>query len=128
MFVFLWLEEMSTQDNYSALVSLLLPEGTLEYFDIVNTVNDKSGLSIYLEEKNLPPSGYKAEELESKGFLPEVRVQDFPIRSRKAYLCIKRRRWEVKASGEIISRDWKSVQTGTRMTKEFASFLKGVFG
>ena len=119
---------MSTQDNYSALVSLLLPEGILEYFDIVNTVNDKSGLSIYLEEKNLPPQGCKAENLESKGFLPEVRVQDFPIRSRKAYLCIKRRRWEVKASGAVISRDWNTVQTGTRMTKEFASFLKGVFG
>lgn len=119
---------MSIQDNYTALVSLLLPEGTLAYFDIVDTVHDKNGLSIYLEEKNIPPDGYKAEELESKGFLPASRIQDFPIRSRKAYLCIRRRRWEVKANGTIISRDWTSVQTGTRMTKEFASFLKGIFG
>lgn len=119
---------MSTQGNYLALVSLLLPEGTLDYFEIVNTVNDSNDLSIYLEEKNIPPHGYKAEEIESKGFLPEVKIQDFPVRSRKAYLCIRRRRWEVKANGAIISRDWKSVQTGTRMTKEFASFLKGIFG
>jgi len=119
---------MNTQDNYQALISLLLPEGILEYFDIVNAVNEKEELSIYLEERNVPPNGYKAEELESKGFLPEIRVQDFPIRNRKAFLCIKRRRWEVKASGEIISRDWKLVQAGTRMTKEFASFLKGIFG
>ena len=54
---------MNTQDNYQALISLLLPEGILEYFDIVNAVNEKEGLSIYLEERNVPPAGYKAEEL-----------------------------------------------------------------
>jgi hypothetical protein len=119
---------MNSQDNYQALVSLLLPEGILDYFDIVNTVNGREGLSIYLAERNVPPVGYKTEDLESKGFLPEICVQDFPIRSRKAFLCIKRRRWEVKSSGEIISRDWKLVQSGTRMTKEFAAFLKGILG
>ena len=115
-------------DNYHALISLLLPEGILEYFDIVNLESDKSGLSIYLDEKNLPPTGYTAAELESKGFLAEIRVQDFPIRGKKAFLCIRRRRWEVKSSRELISRDWKLVQSGTRMTQEFAAFLKGIFG
>lgn len=119
---------MNAQDTYQTLIALLLPEGILEYFDIVNTVNDNAGLSIYLEERNVAPVGYKAEELESKGFLPEIRVQDFPVRNRKAFLCIKRRRWEIKSSGQIISRDWKLVQAGTRMTREFASFLKGIFG
>ena len=37
---------MNNQDNYQALISLLLPEGILEYFDIVNAVNEKEGLSI----------------------------------------------------------------------------------
>jgi hypothetical protein len=115
-------------DNYQALISLLLPEGILDYFDIVNLSNDKSGLSIYLDEKNLPPVGYTAADLESKGFLSEIRVQDFPIRGKKAFLCIRRRRWEVISNKEIISRDWKLVQSGTRMTKEFAAFLKGIFG
>ena len=85
-------------------------------------------MSIYLDEKNIAPSGYVSGELESKGFHGEVRVQDFPIRGKKAFLCIRRRRWEVKSSKEIVSRDWKLVQTGTRMTKEFAAFLKEVFG
>lgn len=115
-------------DNYQTLISLLLPEGILEYFDVIKTVNDKNGLSIYLDEKNIPPDGYKSEELESKGFFAEIRVQDFPIRGRKAFLCIRRRRWEVKTDKSIVSRDWKLVQTGTRMTKEFAAFLKGIFG
>jgi len=115
-------------DKYQGLISLFFPEGLLDYFDIVNTVSDKDGLSIYLDEKNIPPEGYKTDELESKGFFAEIRVQDFPIRRRKAFLCIRRRRWEVKSSKEIISRDWKLVQKGTRMTHEFAAFLKGIFG
>ena len=107
---------------------MLLPEGIIDYFDIVNLISDKSGLSIYLDEKNVAPVGYKAEDIESKGFLAEIRVQDFPIRGKKAFLCIRRRRWEVRSTNEIISRDWKLVQSGTRMTKEFAAFLKGIFG
>lgn len=121
-------QKVELSDSSQTLISLLLPEGILDYFDIVNTVSDKSGLSIYLEEKNTPPHGYNAEALESKGFYAEIRVQDFPIRGKKAFLCIRRRRWEVRSSKEIISRDWKLVQTGTRMTKEFAAFLKGIFG
>ena len=116
-------KRIKLSDNYHALISLLLPEGILDYFDIVNLSNDKSGLSIYLDEKNLPPVGYTATDLESKGFLSEIRVQDFPIRGKKAFLCIRRCRWEVISNKEIISRDWKLVQSGTRMTKEFAAFL-----
>ena len=122
------MEQTSTQDNYKTLVSFLLPEGLLDYFDITETETGKEGLGIYLEEKNVAPQGYKAEELESKGFHEQIKVEDFPIRGKKAYLYIKRRRWAVKADGRIISRDWKIVQSGTRMTIEFASFLKGVFG
>ena len=70
---------------------------------------------------------FKDEKLESKGFLPEIYVQDFPIRNQKVTLCIKRRRWEVRNTNEIITRDWKVVQQGTRMTKEFADFLKAVY-
>jgi hypothetical protein len=84
--------------------------------------------NIYLEEKSLPPSGYEKAQLESKGFLPETVIQDFPIRGHKVALCIKRRRWEVKASGEIITRDWDLVRKGARMTTEFGTFLKGIFG
>lgn len=111
-----------------ALVSMLLPEGILYYFDVTEVKTTKEGFSIYLEEKNIPPVAYKAELLHSKGFYPEVRVQDFPIRGRKAYLHVKRRRWEVLSSGQAVARDWTVVQSGTRMTKEFAAFLKGILG
>lgn len=114
-------------DSYKSLVRILLPEGILEYFELIKVVEAIPGLNIYLEEKNITPVEYKDGKLESKGFLPEIYIQDFPIRNQKVMLCIKRRRWEVKDSGEIVSRDWKVVQQGTRMTKEFADFLKDMY-
>ena len=114
--------------THETLVRLLLPEGILEYFELTNVAQTSAGLNIYLEEKNLPPLGYEKSQLESKGFLPETAIQDFPIRGHKVALCIKRRRWEVKQSGEVITRDWDLVRKGARMTTEFGTFLKGIFG
>jgi len=114
---------------YETLVRLILPEGLLDYFELTDVHPSGNGqLNIYLEEKNLPPLGYEKSQLESKGFLPETAIQDFPIRGHKVALCIKRRRWEVKRGGEIITRDWNLVSKGARMTTEFGTFLKGIFG
>ena len=116
------------QNTYETLVSLLLPQGILEFFELTNVIQLPAGLNIYLEEKNIIPSEYKDQKLESKGFLPEISIQDFPIRGQKVNLCIKRRRWEVKETGAIITRDWDLVRKGARMTTEFGAFLKGIFG
>lgn len=64
----------------------------------------------------------------SQGFLPEIEVQDFPIRGKAVYLRIKRRRWEDPSTGQTYSRDWSLVATGTRITAEFGAFLKELLG
>jgi hypothetical protein len=110
------------------LISTLLPEGILDYFELTKVDKEAKLLKIYLEEKNIAPIGYNDKDLESKGLLPEVSIQDFPIRGLKVALCIKRRRWTIKSTGAIISRDWDLVRKGTRMTTEFGLFLKGIFG
>ena len=110
------------------LISLLLPDGILEYFELTEVGKESKELQVFLQEKNISPQGYKNEELESKGFFPEVSIQDFPIRGQKVALRIKRRRWTVKNTGEIISRDWDLIRKGARMTTEFGLFLKGIFG
>ena len=117
-----------TLDTAKELMGYFLPAATLEYFDITHIVNDKEGLVLFLEEKNIPPAEYSGQTLHSKGFYPEVRVQDFPIRDKKVELSIKRRRWEVQTSGEIVSRNWDLVMKGARLTKEFALFLKDTLG
>ena len=52
------------KDGYS----LLLPTGTLDYFDVVNVVEDSAQIVIYLEEKNIVPAEYCDKDTESKGF------------------------------------------------------------
>lgn len=116
------------QDPYLQLASILLPKGILEFFELTQVHESEAGLHLYLEEKNILPSEYQNQKLESKGLMPQISIQDFPIRGQKVNLCIKRRRWEVSDTGTIVTRDWDLVQKGTRMTTEFAAFLKEVFG
>ena len=83
-------------------------------------------LHVYLEEKNYAASSEHKKELLSKGFLPEITIRDFPIRDKKVFLHIKRRRWLNTKTGKVEQRDWQAVSSGTRMTADFAAFLKGI--
>lgn len=114
------------QDNFQQIAEFLLPEGLLDFFEIEEVYKTDEGFHIHLIEKNIIPKEYHNQKLLSKGFLPEVKIQDFPMRGKAVFLHIKRRRWQVESSGEIISRDWKLVSSGTRITQEFADFLKGL--
>jgi len=107
---------------------LILPEEIFEYFDIVDLKEDKGQIDISLDEKDIAPTGYKREELESKGFHSRIEIQDFPLRRRKVFLHVRRRKWQIKSNGKVISRDWNLVAKGTHLTQDFAFFLKGIFG
>ena len=106
---------------------LLLPEGTLDYFDLVDVKESVNEVVFYLEEKNMVPEKYTDQDTESKGFYDPVIVQDFPLRGKKVFLNIRRRRWLLKKHNEYISRNWRMVAEGTRMTQDFASFLKELY-
>ena len=106
---------------------LLLPEGTLDYFDLVDVKESVNEVVIYLEEKNIDPEKYTDQDTESKGFYAPVIVQDFPLRGKKVFLNIRRRRWLLKKHNEYISVTgvwWLKV---LRMTQDFASFLKELY-
>ena len=106
---------------------LLLPEGTLDYFDLVDVKESVNEVVIYLEEKNIVPEKDTDHDTESKGFYDPVIVQDFPLRGKKVFLNIRRRRWLLNKHNEYISRNWRMVAEGTRMTQDFASFLKELY-
>jgi len=108
------------------LARCFLPEGILNYFDIVSHRIIDDQVHFHLEEKNILPQEYRSEIVRSKVFTPEITVEDFPLRGKPVLLHIKRRRWTLVESGKIIKRDWQLVAKGTRITSEFASFLKGV--
>ena len=92
-----------------ASLSLFLPSGILDYFTLVNHVSQDTCFILYLEEKATIPAEYSDLHLHSKGFLPEIEVQDFPIRGKAVYLRIKRRRWEDPSTGQTYNRDWSLI-------------------
>ena len=110
------------------MLSLFLPSGLLDYFDLVNHVSQDTCFVLFLEEKPSIPQEYSHLHLHSKGFFPEIEVQDFPIRGKAVYLRVKRRRWEDPETGQTYSRDWNLVASGTRITAEFGVFLKALLG
>jgi hypothetical protein len=116
---------MSTIDLLP-IAKLLLPEVLVQYFELTTHKLEHGTLHFHFEEYNILPEEYKNGEASSKGFYPEIKVQDFPLRGKQVYLHIKRRRWQDKDSKQIVTRNWDLVAKGTRMTKEFSSFLKQI--
>ena len=114
-----------TSDTAS-LLKLFLPDFILEHFEFKGVIVDEETFNIELEEINQPPLEWEGIKVLSKGFFPELVVQDFPIRGHKVFLHIRRRRWLNVETSKVIYRNWTLVEKGTRMTGEFAAFLKEI--
>lgn len=112
--------------SFLEIAKLLLPEVLIEYFELTNHKIKGESLHFYFKEKNEQPTEYSSSKLSSKGFYPESTLQDFPIRGKQVYLHITRRRWLNEESNQTVSRNWDLVAQGTRMTNEFATFLKEI--
>ncbi|MFV0553117.1 MAG: hypothetical protein ACK5LR_00260 [Mangrovibacterium sp.] len=124
-----------TEELNQQLIALMLPEGILEYFNVVSFEQVSSGKYVYnkrivfhLEEKNIIPEEYKGYKHKASGFLPAREVEDCAIRSSLVTLSIKRRRWDVEIDGKLkkVSRDWSLVEDSTRMSAEYAAFFKEI--
>lgn len=53
-------------------------------------------------------------------------MQDFPIRGHGAYLQIQRRRWMNHSTNMVVGRNRDLIARETRMTADFAAFLKEI--
>lgn len=113
-------------ESYLPIVQFLLPEFLLENFILISVDKEGDCFQVHLEEKNTSTDDPDRANLLSKGFFPSITVQDFPIRGHKVFLHIKRRRWLNTKTQKVVYRDWTEVEKGTRMTSEFALFLKGI--
>ncbi|MDB4334829.1 transposase [bacterium] len=118
----------SDNEHFNSLIGLLLPPGIFKYFDIKKVQIDDAEVHVHLDEKPIKPDGYEIVNRISKGFhLPSI-IQDFPLRDKAMNLQVRRRRWYSESTGKTVERDWDTVAKGTRLTKDFATFLKGIFG
>lgn len=115
-----------------SLLSQFLPTDLLLHFEVVafkelgDLSTRKDCFYIYLDEKNKLPFDLNPSDYESKGFFERTMIQDFPIRGKAVYLCIKRRRWRNKFDRSIeIRSDYSFIAEGSKLTIELSDFLKG---
>lgn len=113
-------------ESHYELLKLFLPELLVDYFDLTKSKQEGDLLHLFFEEQNKPPIEHSSKSLLSKGFHEEITVQDFPLRGKNVFLHIKRRRWIDVQTTTIVQRDWNLVAKGSRMTEEFADFLKEI--
>lgn len=106
------------------LLSQFLPAGVLDIFNVDKFETTSTRIDIYLLEKEIMPEGHAESDVKLHGTLPGVVVRDFPIRDKDTYLHIVRRRWYIKSTGKTISRDLRFIANNTKISSEFANFLK----
>ena len=110
-----------------ALAQLILPSEILSNFEVARVEEDSSLIRIYLDES--VKSEYRENpDIESKGFCEDVTIRDFPIRDKGVDLIVRRRKWHDRQKGRYVSEPYNLKAAGTRYSKEFAAFLKGVYG
>lgn len=112
--------------------SLFLPSDMLNHFTITSSIElcdiktKEVFIEVHLEENNILPDGYNSIDYESKGFYRSKRIQDFPVRGKALYLCIKRRVWRHKSNpATTIKSDYSFIAEGSKLTKDISDFLKG---
>ena len=110
-----------------ALAQIILPKEILLNFDVVKVEEDSSLIRIHLDEK-IKEEYRDNPNIESKGFCEVATIRDFPIRDRGVDLVVRRRRWFDKSKGCSFSDKYDLKAEGTRYSKEFAAFLKELYG
>lgn len=110
-----------------ALAKLILPLEILSNFEVVRVDEQSDLIRIHLDE--IIKDSYKSNpNIESKGFHDAVVIRDFPIRDKGVDLVVRRRRWLNKETGCSFSDTYELKAEGTRYSKEFAAFLKELYG
>lgn len=122
----LYLCAMSNQ-GLLALAQLILPSEILSDFEVARVEEDSSLIRIYLDE-SVKTEYKESPNIESKGFCDAVTIRDFPIRNKGVDLIVRRRKWYDKQNNRYFSDSYDLKAEGTRYSKEFAAFLKGVYG
>ena len=112
--------------SFTTVLDIIFPSAFKDYFELTNHTSSSERFDFYLQEINDIPEQYKGNKLTSKGFFEEITIQDFPIRGCQVYFHIKRRRWLNEDTGNVVYRDWNLVAKGTRITNDFATFLKEI--
>ena len=116
------------EEAYRLLAECFLPKEMVDSFDIIDVRIDDQNIDIYLDERRIVPEGYSKEELVANGYTETTHINDFPMRDKHVTLHVRRCRWLKVVDKTNVVKDWQLVANGTRLSKDFAAFLKELLG
>lgn len=120
--------------NPEAIISYFLPDGMIDWFEVVNIKEApntgkkqadelyETVLHIYLDERD-----NRTEEtfgLKPNGFTEPTLIKDYPIRNRKVLLHVRRRRYLDADKRNVILNRYPLTTEGTKVSVEFGLFFK----
>lgn len=111
------------------LLWAMMPEGLSKYFDIEDFSKTEELFRIKLIERNIAPIKLPKEYQGKKvinNVLKEITIDSFPIRGRKCEIILKRRYWKFENVDKMYCNEIDITAAGTKLDKEFASFLKEI--
>ena len=119
----------------NVLESFMPRQFPLDKFDFVKIERNKNekwweigqllypeSLSYYFDEIVNIPKWYEKWELLSNGFTEYRSTFDLPLRNKIFKINTRMRRWEIKATGKVISNELEIIEKWTKNTKELAFF------
>jgi len=65
-------------ESFQSMLSLIISDGILGYFMLINYSRESGSKYIYLEEIYSIPTECQSNSVQSKGFCKEIILQDFP--------------------------------------------------
>ena len=124
---------MESKDILESFMPSKFPLDKFDFIKIERNKNEKwweiaqlmypESLSYYFDEKVNIPEWHEKSELLSKGFTEYRDTFDLPLRNKIFKIKTRLRKWQVKATGKVISNELKIIEKWTKNTKELAFFL-----
>lgn len=128
------MEKDTSSINSDFLASFFLPEGMIDWFEIVKMSEEPNTgtaeadvlydtvLNIYLDERDTREGEQLG--LNPNGFTEPTIIKDHPIRNRKVLLHVRRRRYLDAGGRNIILNQYPLTSDGTKVSVEFGLFFK----
>jgi hypothetical protein len=111
--------------NIETLSKAILPEEIETVFRLED-IKDESEATVFVlhEKQELVPKELDGKETVLDGFCNPLELLHFPIKGKKLYLRLYRRRWKEKNSNQHYSNQYQLHDVGMKATKLFGAFLK----
>lgn len=110
--------------DFESLLRVIFPSWLFDYFDFVKLLENDYQMDVYLDEKKVIPEEYKNRPYVSHGFTDTLTIQDFPLRGKNVFLHIRRRKWLLLDTHQIITVQYDIAHDSAKLTNEFVDFLK----